>query len=89
MSLCALAPLYRQREFHQSPLWRILVDHGEEFLKTYDSRYEDSHGPLPKESDKVIYRLVRCGDPHYGLSLLHCPDCKVHNGFCIGASRAI
>jgi len=46
--------------------------------KTYDSRYEDSHGPLPKESDKIIYRLVRCGDPHYGLSLLHCPDCKVH-----------
>lgn len=78
MSFCGQAPLYRQREFHQGPLWRILVDHGEEFLRTYDSRYEESHGPLPKQADKVMERLVRCGDPRYGLSLLHCPDCNVH-----------
>jgi len=78
VSFCGQAPLYRQREFHQSPLWRILVDHGEEFLRTYDSRYEESHGPLPKQAEKVMERLVRCGDPRYGLSLLHCPDCNVH-----------
>ena len=78
MSICAQAPLYRQREFHQSPLWRILVDHGEEFLRTYESRYEETHGPLPLQSARVMEKLLRCGDPRYGLTLLHCPDCQVH-----------
>lgn len=78
MPSCGLAPLYQQREFHQSPLWRILVDHAEPFLQTYDSRFAYSHGPLPGEAEKVIDRLVRCGDPRYGLSLLHCPDCRLH-----------
>ena len=78
MSSCAQAPLYRQREFHQSPLWRLLVDHGEDFLKVYDSRYGESHGPLPLQSAKIMEKLLRCGDPHYGLTLLHCPDCQIH-----------
>ncbi len=78
VSICAQAPLYRQREFHQSPLWRILVDHGEEFLRSYDSRYEETHGPLPLQSARVMEKLLRCGDPRYGLTLLHCPDCQVH-----------
>ena len=34
---------------------RILVDHGEGFLRTYDSRYGESHGPLPLQSEKVMY----------------------------------
>ena len=59
-------------------LWRILVDHGEHFLRTYDSRYEESHGPLPFHAEKVMEKLLRCGDPNYGLTLLHCPDCKIH-----------
>ena len=58
--------------------WRILVDHGEQFLRTYDSRYGESHGPLALQSAKVIEKLLRCGDPRYGLTLLHCPDCKIH-----------
>ena len=78
MSSCAQAPLYRQREFHQSPLWRLLVDHGEDFLKVYDSRYGESHGPLPLQSAKIMEKLLRCGDPRYGLTLLHCPDCQIH-----------
>jgi len=77
VSLCATAPLYQQREFHQSALWRVLVDHSEGFLATYDSRYGESHGPLPLQAEKVIEKLLRCGDPHYGLTVFHCPDCKV------------
>ena len=77
-SPCPAAPLYSPREFHQSPLWRILVDHSDHFLKIYESRYEESHGPLPLQSEKVIEKLIRCGDPHYGLTLLHCTECKIH-----------
>lgn len=67
MSFCGQAPLYRQREFHQSPLWRILVDHGEEFLRTNDSRYGYSHGPMALQSAKVMEKLLRCGDPRCGI----------------------
>lgn len=78
MPSCAQAPVYRQREFYQSPLWRILFDHGEEFLRTYDSRYGESHGPLALQSAKIMEKLLHCGDPRYGLTLLHCPDCQIH-----------
>ena len=77
-SPCPTGPLYSPRDFHQSALWRILVDHGEHFLKTYESRFEESHGPLPSQAEKIIDKLVRCGDPHYGLTLLHCADCNIH-----------
>ena len=62
---CPKGPLYRPREFHQSAFWRILVDHGEHFLKIYESRFGESHGPLPSQAEKVIDKLVRCGDPNY------------------------
>ena len=78
LTSCPRAPLYRQREIHQSALWRILVDHQEVFLRQYERRYLDSHGPLPREAEKVLDKLLCCGDPRYGLSLLHCPDCQVH-----------
>ncbi|MFN8612901.1 MAG: transposase zinc-binding domain-containing protein [Vulcanimicrobiota bacterium] len=78
MSSCAQPPLYRQKEFHQSPLWRLLVDHGENSLKVYDSRYGESHGSLPLQSAKIMEKLLRCGDPRYGLTLPHCPDCQIH-----------
>ena len=54
------------------------MDHSETFLANYDSRFEHSHGPLPLGADKVIDKLVRCGDPHYGLTMLHCLECNVH-----------
>ena len=75
---CPRGPLYRPRDFHQSALWRILVDHGEHFLKIYESRFGESRGPLPSQAEKVIDKLVRCGDPYYGLTLLHCADCNIH-----------
>ena len=75
---CPKGPLYSSREFHQSTLWRILVDHSEHFLRTYESRFGESHGPLPPQAEKVIDKLVRCGDPNYGLTLLHCADCNIH-----------
>ena len=69
---CPRIPLCRQREIHQSALWRILVDHLEVFLRQYDRRFLESHGPLAHEAESVLDRLLRCGDPRYGLSLLHC-----------------
>ena len=33
------------------------MDHGEHFLRTYGSRYEESHGPLPLQAEKVMEKL--------------------------------
>lgn len=55
---------------------RWWFDHGEEFLRVYDSRYEESHGPLPLQSAKVMEKLLRCGDPHYGLRYCIAPIAK-------------
>lgn len=78
MQTCAALPAYRKRDAHQSPLWRILVDHREMFLRQYERRFEHSHGFLPSRSEDSLEKILRCGDPQYGLSLLHCPDCKTH-----------
>ncbi len=68
---------YRRKEIHQSPLWRILVDHRDTFLRQYERRFQDSHGPLPGGTEEALERLLRCGDPQYGLTLFHCPECRV------------
>ena len=55
-----------------------MVDHGERFLEVYESRYGESHGTLSSQAKKVIEKLLNCGDPHYGLTLLHCHECNLH-----------
>jgi hypothetical protein len=29
-------------------------------------------------TEEALERILRCGDPNYGLTLFHCPDCQVH-----------
>ena len=77
MEACQTRPGYQKREAYQSPLWRILVDHRESFLRQYDRRFLASHGPMPISTEDALERILRCGDPNYGLTLFHCPDCKV------------
>jgi len=33
---------------------------------------------MPTGTEDALERILRCGDPNYGLTLFHCPDCKVH-----------
>ena len=75
---CPAGTRYCKREAHLSPLWRILVDHRENFLRQYERRYSNTHGPLPRGTEEALEKLLRCGDPNYGLALLHCADCKIH-----------
>ena len=30
------------------------------------------------DTEEALEKILRCGDPNYGLTLFHCPDCKVH-----------
>jgi hypothetical protein len=68
---------YLKKECHQSPLWRILCDHLDTFLSQYDRYFLDTHGPLAPWAEETLNRLIRCGDPNFGVSLLYCKECKI------------
>jgi hypothetical protein len=68
---------YRPRKAFKSPLWRIVTDHLETFLSSYESRFEASHGPLRPEAEKALRAFARCGDPHDGVTLFRCHECRI------------
>jgi hypothetical protein len=67
---------YRPREAFLSPLWRIVSDHLENFLRHYEERHRTSHGPLGGHVEKVLNNFLLCGDPNQGLILFRCFECK-------------
>ena len=68
---------YRQRDAFLSPLWRILVDHLETFVATYDSRFVDTYGPLKPYAEKAFGSLLLCGDPNFGVTRFSCCACNI------------
>ena len=68
---------YRQRDAFLSPLWRILVDHLETFVATYDSRFVDAYGPLKPYAEKAFGSLLLCGDPNLGVTRFSCCTCNI------------
>lgn len=71
---------YRQREAFLSPLWRILTDHLETFVQTYDSRFEGSYGPLKPYAEKALKSVLLCGDPNLGVTRFSCSECDIEMG---------
>lgn len=67
---------YRPRESFQSPLWRIVCDHLDTFVRGYDERHQAAHGPLPRHVEGVLNRFLRCGDPNEGVTLFRCAPCR-------------
>ena len=81
-STCNPAPNcsgFRPREAFLSPLWRLVSDHLDGFLRRYDERYGHTHGPLGSNVEKVWNDFLRCGDFNLGVLLLKCPEC----GHCL------
>ena len=71
---------YRPREAFLSPLWRILVDHLEPFLSTYDSRFRHTYGRLKPYVEKTFGSLQLCGDPNFGITRFTCDGCGTQMG---------
>lgn len=71
---------YRLREAFLSPLWRILTDHLESFLSTYDSRFRHTYGPLKPYVEKTFGALQLCGDPNFGVTRFTCDGCGTQMG---------
>jgi hypothetical protein len=71
---------YRPREAFLSPLWRILTDHLEPFLSTYDSRFRYTYGPLKPYVEKTFGALQLCGEPNHGVTRFTCDGCGTQMG---------
>ena len=68
---------YRPKDAFLSPLWRIVSDHLDNFLRHYERRYESTHGRLAPYVEKVLNQFLLCGDPNQGVTLFTCKKCKI------------
>jgi hypothetical protein len=68
-----LAPTYLPRKPHETVLYRLVKEHGDEFLEHARQSYE---GPLPRYVEKELRSYMRCGDFARGFVHLECRDCK-------------
>ncbi len=71
-------PVYHPREPSNSPLWKILHDHYEDFKAGYDKHCEKQYGFFRPVVDEVVEEYLRCGDLHEGFARVRCtnPGCK-------------
>jgi len=77
-STCNPAPNcsgFRPREAFLSPLWRLVSDHLDAFLRNYSERHLFTHGPLASHVEKVWNDFLKCGDYNQGVVLPKCPGC--------------
>ena len=59
MEICAA--VYRPRRARESPLFRLVEGHIEEFLRAYPERFAARHGPLRAVVERVLRGFLKCG----------------------------
>jgi len=74
----AHSPVYHPREPSDSPLWKILYNHYEDFKAGYGEDCEKQYGFFRPVVDEVVEEYLRCGDLHEGFARVRCtnPGCK-------------
>ncbi len=73
MEICAR--VYRPRRPSDSPLFRLVSQHIEEFLRVYDERFAPRHGPLRPVVERVLRDFLTCGLPEHGFARVPCGEC--------------
>lgn len=68
-----LAPTYLPREPHGTVLYRLVKEHGAEFLRHARESYD---APLPRYVEDELRGYLRCGDFSRGFVHLRCPRCQ-------------
>jgi hypothetical protein len=68
--------VYRPRRARESPLFRLVEQHLEEFLRVYPERFAKMHGPLRPVVERVLRGFMRCGLVEHGFARLWCPTCR-------------
>ena len=72
----ASRPTYRPRRPRRSPLYRLLEDHFEDFLLSYEEHLQRQYGPLRPGIRKTVYKFLDCGILEHGFARVVCPQCK-------------
>ncbi len=73
MEICAR--VYRPRRARESPLFRLVEQHLEEFLRVYAERFAKAHGPLRPVVARVLREFLKCGVVSHGLARAECQTC--------------
>lgn len=70
-----MAVAYHPRRFSNSPLYRLLQDHWDIFLASYEDQFQHQLGALRSVIEQVVPRYLDCGNPMNGFARIRCPDC--------------
>ena len=68
MEICAR--VYRPRRARESPLFGLVEQHLEEFLRVDEERFAKAHGPLRSVVERVLRGGMRCGLVEHGFARL-------------------
>lgn len=68
--------VYQPRKPKESPLWRFVEQHLEEFLRVYDDRFAPSYGPLRASVRHGLEAFRKCGVLDWGFARVRCPECR-------------
>ena len=71
--MARLAPTYLPREPHSTVLYRLVKEHGADFLRHARESYD---GPLPRYVEDELRGYLRCGDFSRGFVHLRCTRCQ-------------
>ena len=70
--------IYRPRRPRDSPLFRLLEQHLQEFLRVYQARFAARHGPLRPVVERVRRAFLTCGLVEHGFARCVCEKCHAH-----------
>lgn len=64
MEICAR--VYKPRRPRDSPLFRLVSQHIEDFLAAYDERFAPRHGPSRPVVERTLRDFLTCGLAEHG-----------------------
>jgi len=73
VEICAW--VYRPRRARESPLFRLVEQHLEEFLRVHEERFAKVHGPLRPVVERVLRGFLTYGLVEHGFARLWCGTC--------------
>ena len=69
--------VYRPRRPRDTPLFRLVEQHLEEFLRVYEERFAKAHGPLRPVVEGVLRAFLTCGLVERGFARAWCGTCRL------------
>ena len=73
---CQDTAFYRPRQPWDSPLYRLIEEHYEEFERVYPDRFQARYGFWRPVIRTAVLDYLKCGDPREGFARVRCPDCR-------------